>query len=87
MDSTERETIIEHLSLGLKDATDSRATELVVKYCRKNSIDATDRDISDMVSEAIRRRMVIRIKDLRSDLQELRLQVIALNQKVNNLHP
>ena len=75
-----RQKIINRAAQLLENANDSRVADMIARYCRKRDIPATDRDIQDMASEAIRRRMVAKIKQLQS-------QLIALNDKVNNFHP
>lgn len=81
-----RQAIIEYLSLRLMDATDSRGKRVLRRYCRINDIPVTESDIDDMVSEAVRRRMALRIKKLDARIDNLRDQLIALNDKVDALH-
>jgi hypothetical protein len=96
-----RDEVIEFVSARLINATDSRASEMVRRYCSTYDIPATEQDISDMATEAVRRRMVAKIKDLSdtvavlSDRQAilngrvttLENQLVSLYQKVNSFHP
>lgn len=59
-----RNEIIEHAAAYLKGANDSKLTDLIRDYCRNHGIPATRTDIQDMANEAIRRRLVEKIKEL-----------------------
>jgi hypothetical protein len=96
-----REYIITQAALRIKDADDSRLADEIREFCQKRGIPATENQINDMASEALRRRiidkfkeMIARIVALEDALQvaadkhaTLRDQVIALNAKVNSFHP
>ena len=75
-----RQKIINTASARLDGASDSRAFEMIARYCRKRGIPATDAALHDAAREAVRRKLVAKIKQLQS-------QLIALNEKVNSFHP
>ena len=74
-----RQAIIRIVSGKLEGVDDSRPTDMVRTLLKRYKIPATNQDIENIVNEAIRRRMVERIKTTRD-------QLIALNNKVNQLH-
>ena len=89
-----RDKIIKVVSAELVAADDSRTVESVRRYCRIYSVPATEIQVNGMANEAIRRRMVSKIKlnadriDLLNDrVTTLEEQIIALNAKVNSYHP
>ena len=75
-----REEVITFVSNKLVGATDSRATAMTRRYCKTYNIPANSMQMVDMANEAIRRRMVAKIKALND-------QLIQLNNKVNSFHP
>ena len=75
-----RDQIINGAADRLVDATDSNAQDMIRRYCKNHDIPATTRDIADMATEAIRRRMAAEIKVNRGYIDQL-------NNKVNSYHP
>ena len=75
-----RQEVIDSIAQDLSGAEDSRVSRMVRRYCQKNGIDATERDINDMAYEAVRRRLVAKIKKLQN-------QVTQLKQRVDSFHP
>ena len=82
-----RNQIIDAVADWMKDADDARAVSQTRYLCRKHEVPATAQQIGDMATEAIRRRMIDKIKQLDDRVVILRDQLIALNDKVNGFHP
>ena len=77
-----REIIIEHASTRINNADNSRLIDLITDFCKSRGIPATDQDIQDIVSEAIRRRMVEKFKELIADINQLKARVTALENAI-----
>ena len=87
----QRKKIIKVVSAELVGADDSRTVEAVRHYCRLHDVPATESQINSMANEAIRRRMVQKIKlledrvvILHERVTVLEEQIVALNEKVNS---
>ena len=81
-----RQTIIEVVSSRLKDADDSRAIALVRKICRWYEVPATERDIQDAATEAVRRRLIARARELADNVVLLHEIVTAQADEIDALN-
>ena len=82
-----RDEVIAHIAERIGDTTDSRLRREVGEYCVANGIPATSRDIDDIVSEALRRKLIEKIKDLDARIDQARTAFLALKAKVDSYHP
>ena len=81
-----RQTIIDAVSARLIDADDSRAAALVQKICRWYEVPATERDIQDAATEAVRRRLIAKARQLSDNIVLLHETVTAQADEIDALN-
>ena len=81
-----RRQIIEVVSETLKDASDSRANRMVRKICQHYGVPATERDIQDAATEAVRRRLISKARELADSVILLHETVTAQADEIDAIN-
>jgi len=82
-----RSRIIDHIAARIGLLTDARAIKWLRAYCRLTGIPATESDLNEMAQEAVRRRLMDEIRQLKENQVTMRDAFLALKAKVDQYHP
>jgi len=82
-----RDELVRYVADHIDNAQDTRLRRLIMAYCVDNDMPVLPIDIDDVISEAIRRKLIEKIKDLNDKLDQARTAFLALKSKVYSYHP
>ena len=80
-----RNRIIDHVAERADLVGNSRAAKWIRAYCKLKQIPATDEDIMEMSTEAIRRKVIEKFKALKAQVDALKEAAIAQSAEIDTL--